>query len=104
MKDVALDGSIAHWEQIYEGLETHICTDYCPLCRAYYNEGMCSGCPVDKYLGQCCRSNDNPWGVVREGLDHNNIPSEKLDEKREDIGMMLMCLYLLKEIVKEDEG
>ena len=48
----ALRGSIAKWEAIVAGTGEDLGYKNCPLCAEFWDDGVCSGCPVSDATGE----------------------------------------------------
>jgi hypothetical protein len=99
---IAINKSIEHWEdnlnKAYAGKlkRNDICGEKCSLCDKFFTRfNRCLECPLNIY-GMRCSDESSPWKDVK-----NDIYDFKCTI--ESTSVMLMCLYLLREIYKGEK-
>jgi hypothetical protein len=77
----ALRGSIAKWQAIVDGTGEDHGPRNCPLCKLFYFDGDCDGCPVRENtgVGSCVRTPYTDYVDSTEGsADESNAAQAEL--------------------------
>ena len=74
---LAVGELLVKWLKVSRGIIVDKGTENCPLCKLFYNEGDCKGCPIKKITGKdlCYGTPYDAW-INHHNNNHRNLDSD----------------------------